>query len=410
MIVYTAAHLLPVASPPVRDGAVAVEGDRIVAAGPRDTVLETAGPGAEVHDLGCAALLPGLVNAHCHVELSWMGQDPPPADDYVGWVRGLIERREAADPERCREAARAAVETMAARGTVAVGDIANEGWVAPILADSELCGVLFHEIYGPNGADAERLLAEAAERLDEIEAADGWQCVLTPHAPHTTSESLLRALAGRAAAAGQPLSIHVAESDAELAFVRDGSGPFAALFRDRGLATDEREPSRATPVELLDRLGVLGPGTLAVHCVHLTHADISKLQSRGTHVVTCPRSNARLGVGRAPVPQLLGQGIPVALGTDSLASAPDLDLLAEMAALLREHPKLAPAGVLRMATLNGAAVLGLDDRLGSIEPGKSARLLVVPLAGEDVDPLAAVCDEPAEVFLLDRAPCVEADR
>ena len=124
--------------------------------------------------------------------------------------------------------------------------------------------------------------------------------------------------------------------------------------------------------------------------------------------MTCPRSNERLGVGTAPIPELLGEGIPVALGTDSLASSPDLDLFAEMAALSRLHPRLAPAAVLRMATLNGATALGLDDRLGSIETGKLARLVVVPLEANDEEPLRTLCSSPATVYPLDRAPTSEA--
>ena len=121
-------------------------------------------------------------------------------------------------------------------------------------------------------------------------------------------------------------------------------------------------------------------------------------------MVTCPRSNQALGVGTAPVPQLMAQGIPVALGTDSLASAPDLDLFAEMAALIADHPGLSPAAVLRLATLNGAHALGLADRLGSLAPGKLARATVVALPDPEDDPLEVVCSVPADVWPLDRAP------
>ena len=125
-------------------------------------------------------------------------------------------------------------------------------------------------------------------------------------------------------------------------------------------------------------------------------------------MVTCPRSNQRLGVGTAPIPKLLSAGVPVALGTDSLASSPDLDMFAEMAALVDQHQGLAPAAVLRMATLNGAHALGLDDRLGSIEPGKLAALLVVPLADPADKPFPTVCSNPAEIYLIEEAPAEPA--
>ncbi len=399
------------ARPPILQGAVAVDGERIVSVGPRTAVLAEAGAEAELCDLGHAALLPGLINAHCHVELSWMGQDPPPGGDYMAWLRGLLERRAVEEPQGARRAAEQAIDAMVDRGTVALGDVSNGTWAAPMLARSALHGVAFHEIYGIDAADAERRIAEAIEHLetlaadpDLVAAGDRWRVVLTPHAPHTTSDLLLRALAGRAAAAREPLSVHVAESQAEVAFLRDGSGPFSELHRERGLGDDHWHPAGLTPVEHLDRAGVLTPNSLAVHCVHLVHRDHTKLQSRRVSVVTCPRSNEGLGVGKAPIPELLAEGIPVALGTDSLASVPDLDLFAEMAALRRVHPRLAPAAVLRMATLNGATALGLADRLGSIEPGKLARLVVVPLDPDDDDPLAAICSKPDDVYPLERAP------
>ena len=396
MRVLSAMHVFPVATRPVPNGAVAIDAGRIIAVGRRDEILDQAGTDADVEDLGRAALLPGLVNAHCHVELSWMAEDPPPLGDYLDWVRGLIERRDREDESVVRVAAERAIEFMVSRGTVAVGDIANGTSVMPLLRRSTMRGVMFHEILGPRPEQAEQLIGRAIERLDAQTDDGDWRIVPTPHGPHTTSEPLLRALAGRSAATGEPLSLHVAESAAEVALLDDASGPFPDLFRERGLWDETWSPPGLTPVEHLDRLGVLTERTLAVHCVHLLRHDHSKLQSRGVHVVTCPRSNQRLGVGTAPVPTLLAEGIPVALGTDSLASAPDLDLFAEMAALRETHPKLAPAAVLRMATLNGALALGMADRLGSIEPGKLAELIVVPLAS-DGDPLAELCSVPSEV-------------
>lgn len=411
MRVYAAARVFPVASPPIQDGAVAVLGERIVSVGPRADVVSAAGSDVELCDLGDAAILPGLVNAHCHVELSWMGQDPPPGGDYMAWLRGLLERRAAEDPEAARQAAERAIDDMLSRGTVAIGDVGNGTWIAPLLARSPLLGIAFHELYGIQASDAERRIGEAIEHLEllaqdpDLKAAgERWRVVLTPHAPHTTSEPLLRALAGRAAAAREPLSIHVGESQAEVAWLRDASGPFEELYRERAPDGHDWSPSGLSPVEHLDRTGILAPHSLAVHCVQLTQQDRSRLQSRGVCVVTCPRSNERLGVGKAPVGELLAAGIPVALGTDSLASAPDLDLFAEIAALRRAHPRLAPAAALRMATLNGAVALGLADRLGSIEPGKLARLVVVPLDPGNSDPLAAICDGPADVYSLERAP------
>jgi len=409
VIVYTARHLLPISSPPLQDGALAVEGGRIVAAGRRKDVLDdVAGETVEVRDLGDAVVLPGLVNAHTHLELSWMGGESLAEGDYLEWVRGFVQHRDREVDDVARKAAEAAIETVLARGTVAVGDIANRDWMPALLARTPLWAVVFHELFGFRAVDAEPLLSEAATRLDAMDAdcaeSDGRvRVALTPHAPHTTSAALLKALAGRSAATGAPLSVHVAESETEASFLRGGAEEFRELLIERGMWDESWTPPGQSPVEYLDRLHVLTPRTLAVHCVHLGQRDVSRLQARGVTVVTCPRSNERLGVGSTPVPKLLGDGIPVALGTDSLASAPDLDLFAEMATLLRQQPGIAPLAALRMVTVNGASALGIDDRLGTIEPGKIPAAIVVPLGPGD-DPLETLVSEPTTVFRLEAAP------
>jgi aminodeoxyfutalosine deaminase len=404
MIIYTARHVLPVASPPLVDGAVAIQGGRIAAVGKRGEILKAAGADAQVSDLGDTVLVPGLVNAHVHLDLSWMRDDPPPGGSYIAWFRDRLERVELASEAARREAAEKAVREMAARGTVAVGDVAGVPWTAPILARSSLHAVVFLELTGFRSEDAERLLDGAASVLDVVENDADFKAargrigvVLSPHSAHTVSAALLKALAGRATASGEILSIHLAETADEAAVLLDGSGPFPGLLRARGAWDEGWHPPGHSPVEYLDRLGVLSPRTLAVHCIHLGQQDLSKLQARGVTVVTCPRSNLRLGVGKTPVPKLLSAGIPVALGTDSLASASDLDLFSEMAGLRREHPGLSPAAVLRMATLNGARALNLEKSLGTIEKGKLAGLAAVALSDPGDDPLEAVTSGPETV-------------
>jgi cytosine/adenosine deaminase-related metal-dependent hydrolase len=409
MLIYAAKHLLPVASTPIQNGAVAVHDGRIVAVGRRKDVVK-AHPGVEVRELGDSVLIPGLINAHTHVELSFMNGDPPGGGTFMTWIKDLVARRAQADPLASAQAAATAVETMLQKGTVAVGDIANGSWAAPLLARSGLHGLAFCELFGFRAADAESILDAAAQRLEAIDAEPSVReararitTVLTPHAAHTTSYPLLKALGGRAVASGEVLSIHVAESDEETQLLRDGTGPFKDFLIERGAWDPSFKAPGLTPVEYLDRLGVLTPRTLAVHCIHIDHQDLSRLQARGVTVVTCPRSNQRLGVGKAPVPKLLASGIPVALGTDSMASAPDLDLFAEVAHLRQEHPGLPPAAALRIATLNGARALGLAKDLGTIEVGKLADLAVVGLNDPNDDPMEAVTWSSETVAPLARA-------
>jgi cytosine/adenosine deaminase-related metal-dependent hydrolase len=416
MILYAAKHLLPVSSPPIQNGAVAVHEGRIVALGRRKDVVK-AHPGVEVRDLGDAVIIPGLVNAHTHVELSWMNGEPPAGGTYMSWLRDLVARRPLIDETVATEAAVKAVDGIVARGTVAIGDVANGTWAASVLARSGLYGIAFFEVFGFKTADAESILDAAAVRLEAIDvtpemiAARGrLTAILTPHAAHTTSGPLLKALGGRAAASGETLAIHVAECAEEAQLLRDGSGSFREFLVERGAWDDGWKAPGLTPVEYLDRLGVLSPRTLAVHGVYLDHQDLTRLQTRGVTVVTCPRSNQRLGVGKAPVPKLLASGIPIALGTDSLATSPDIDVFNEVAVLRQEHPELAPAAALRIATLNGAAALGLAKELGSIDAGKLAALAVVALAEPNDDPLEAVTYSSDTVARLEAAPWEVASR
>lgn len=405
MRVFTARCVLPVSGPPWTDGgAVAVENGAIVAVGTTDDIRDIATAGCETIDLGDAVLMPGLVNAHTHLELGWLADDPPRGGDMAAWVRELLTRVAGSSPDAVEAGVRFGIDAMLASGTVAVADVGNGVTAAGPLAASRLCGTLFHEIYRFRASESESAMEQAAARLQTLEetvSACGdpsrWSVAPTPHGPHTTSAALLKALAGRAAAAGSRLSIHVAESPDEVSLLQDGSGSLADLFRERGNWDDDWTAPGMSPVAHLDRLGVLSNRTLAVHCVHVDHQDLSRLQTRGVTVVACPRSNAYLGVGTAPIRRILASGIPVALGTDSPASGGSLDMFAEMAALRRDHPGLRPAAVVRMATLNGARALGLDDRLGTLQPGKRAAMVAVLMAAPGDDPLETVTSGEASV-------------
>ncbi len=402
-VLYVARHVWPVCAPPLKDAGVLVDGGRIVALGPRRELPRLRE--AERRDLGDVAVLPGCVNAHAHLELSWLRERRPPGGDYWTWIRGVVEAREQEDPMQARRAAEQALAEAASRGTVALGDVGHASWCAEVLARGPLRGVLFYELLGFPSARAEAILAEAVAQLDVLDRAAGprFRVALSPHAPHTTSPALLKALAGRARAAGAPLSIHVAESRLEVEFLQQGHEGYARWLEARGAWDASWTPPHQSPVEYLDRLQVLFERTLAVHAVQLGQGDMQRLQARGVTVVTCPRSNAYLGVGTAPVPQLLRAGVPVALGTDSLASVENLDPFAEIAALLRTHPGLSPAAALRMATLNGARALGLTRDLGTIEAGKLAELIAIPCPATR-DPWEVLREPPAQVWRLEEAP------
>jgi aminodeoxyfutalosine deaminase len=383
------------AGPPIRDGLVAIDGGRIAWTGrPADTGRP---PGA-TRDLGRGVLLPGLVNAHCHLELSHLAAAREHAHrGFVAWVEALVDLRSRADPAAARAGTQAAIRELTVTGTVAVGDVSNALGHLDMLDGSGLAAVVFYELLAWDPERAEAVLAEARGRVAESARRGVRTPVrLAAHAPHSVSPPLLEALARE----GGPAAIHLAESEAEQRFLDRGDPEWSAFLARRGQGHVSFAPPRTTPVRYLDGLGALPTGLVAAHCVHVDGDDRALLARRGVFVAVCPRSNRALGVGIPPVPEMLAAGVEVCLGTDSLASVESLDLLQEAAALRREFPSLAPAAIVRMATLTGARALGRSD-LGAIAPGKRAALAFAPADAAIDDPLGFLVSGTARARRID---------
>ena len=374
--------IVPGAAPPIRDGLVAIESGRIAWVGGR---ADPGRPPGLVRDLGLGVLFPGLVNAHCHLELSHLAAVREDADGgFVAWVEALVERRSRADPAEARARTEQALRELAATGTVAVGDVSNVLGHLDLLDGSGLDAIVFYELLAWDPARADAVLEDARRRVAEA-AREGVRTPvrLAAHAPHSVSPALLQALARE----GGPAAIHLAESATEQRFLDGGDAEWSAFLARRGLGHVRFAPPGTTPARYLDRLGALSAGLVAAHCVHVDADERALLARRGVFVAVCPRSNRRLGVGIPPVPEMLAAGVEVCLGTDSLASAESLDLLHDAAALRREFPSLEPAAIVRMATAAGARALGLAD-LGAISPGKRAALAFAPSEAAIDEPLA----------------------
>jgi len=377
--ILTAGWVFPVAGPPIRDGAVAIDAGRIIAVGRRPDVVALRADAAR-WDLGEAALLPGLVNCHTHLEMTAL---PPgaPVESFVPWVVRVIEHRKRRPLDEQARTADRGVETLLRSGTTAVGEVSTTGQSLTPLVRAGLRGVIYREILGLSPAEApERLAAAAAEiRAWQRTAGDGrLRMGLSPHSPYGLSEELLSACDRLVQRTGIPTAIHAAESPEETEFVTTGDGPISrSLYPAVGGTAPPRRRARS-PVAYLAEVGALAHRPLLVHAVHVDEADCQTMARHGARVAHCPRSNGLLSKGTAPIPYLLSHGIPVGLGTDSLASAPDLDLWEEMRAALALHAgRLDPEAVLTMGTLGGARALGIADGVGSLEVGKKADLIAV---------------------------------
>ena len=389
MIRYRAAWVVPIAQPPLRDGWIAVDNGRVAACGARKPEGESSGD----IELGDVAVLPGLVNAHTHLELSYLRDQVPPASQFVAWIRGVMAaRRERPDPEapEILDAVDRAIADAIASGTAVVGDISNTLVTMPRLMQSPLAAVVFYELirFNVDTANADALVARARAEIDARHPTDRVRASLAAHAPYSVAPALFRAIkraVDRDPAA--PSSVHLSEAAEEIEFIAHGTGPWRTLLEGLGVWDERWSPPKVSPVQYLDDAGFIDSRLLAVHGVQMTGADLERLASRGATLVTCPRSNGHTGAGAPPLDEFYNAGLRVAVGTDSLASAPDLNIFAELATMRALAPAIPAAALLESATRQGARALGFGGDYGTIEPGKRARLLAVsvPAATDDVE-------------------------
>ncbi len=336
-------------------------------------------PAGEI-DLGNVAILPGLVNAHTHLELSWLRGRIPETTSFPRWIRLVVDFiRQARDhADEVERAIGDAIDEARRFGTAALGDISNELRTSQPLADRGMGAVVFHEVIGFRSENAPRIINKAIDRISRAPSGELLRHFVAAHAPYSVSPTLF-AEVGKARGA-DPLartSVHLGEAPAELEFLKNGSGPWRKLLEDQNAWDEAWAPPGCEPVEYLDRMGLLDDRTLVVHGVQLSDTDLRRLAEAGATLVTCPRGNTRTGAGAPPIARFYESGVRVAVGTDSLASVPDLNLFAELSEMRRLAPDVPAAALLESATLQGAQALGFAKSLGSIQPGKHDRLLAV---------------------------------
>lgn len=418
MIEYHARWVLPISEPPIEHGTVGVEDGRIAFVGSRGRRPEPAqsrrperSEGGTVRDaersvdLGDMILMPGLVNAHTHLELTAMRGFLEDLD-FRRWILRLTSAKRAVmTPEMLLDSARAGVEEGIAAGITTFADTCDSGAAMDAMLEYGVRGIMYQELFGPDPVQCADSIAEFTTKLGPLraKATDLVRLGISPHAPYTVSDDLFRATTKLAIAERLPMAIHIAESDLEWSLVVEGRGSFAEGLRGRGIAVESRAP---TPIRLLETLGVLAARPLLIHCVRVDAADLSIIAKAGSPVAHCPISNAKLGHGIAPLLETLAAGIDVGLGSDSVASNNRMDLLDEArAALLFQrarvatHEALSAVDVLELATLGGACALGLAGEIGSLEVGKAA-----DLAAFDVGPMGPTFDPvTAAVFALSGA-------
>lgn len=381
-VIYSASWLINPDAPPVVGGALLVHDGIIAETGTVSSLRSKYS--APVHDFPGCALIPGFVNAHTHLELthfpSWRlrsGVDYNPRR-FTDWIIQLIKISRGLTPEEYPPSVREGVRMCLESGTTAIGEIVTNTALAGLYHESPLAGRLYFELLGQESDHFRSKLAAAtaaalAGKMHLLRPG------LSPHSPYTITHHYLPEIRITSAAHALPLAIHLSESQSESDFTFDQTGELATSFYPFvGWERFLGQPARCSSTELLDSHGLLTPTTLAVHCVHVSVADASILKSRGVHVALCPRSNELLDVGRAPVSLFQKMGIPLSLGTDSLASNNSLSLWDELRFALDIFPDdLTETDIFRMVTTGGAAALGISSACGSLDKGKRADFQVI---------------------------------
>jgi cytosine/adenosine deaminase-related metal-dependent hydrolase len=420
---YHARWIVPVSAPPIAHGTLVERAGRIVWVGTRDDAPALEPRDADV-DLGDAVLLPGLVNAHCHLELTTM-RGFLDGLGFREWVLRLTSARRAVlDEAALLDSARLGVEEGVRAGITTFADTGDSGTGFDAMLERGVRGICYREVFGPDPAQCQRAVAELREKVERMRARETTlvRAGLSPHAPYTVSDPLYVATAALARELAAPVAVHIAESAIESELVTAGAGAFADGLRQRGISVSPRARS---PIALLDALGVLDVDPLLIHCVRVDEDDIRAIADHRCAVAHCPASNARLAHGIAPLAELLAVGLDVGLGSDSVASNDRMDLLDEARQALlfatarsREPNTLSAAEALELATLGGARALRLDGEIGSLEAGKAADLTAFQLnargRGPTHDPVAAavlaLAGSPASFVAVAGRPLVRDGR
>lgn len=394
--IHRAAWVLPMHGDAIANGAVAVQGDRITYVGPA-----SGAPRGHTLDLGDAALMPGLVNVHTHLELTPL-RHLLEGLDFAQWIRMLttLRRTELTDDDDLGAGARVGIAEGLLRGITTFADTSDTATpVVAALHDMGVRGVVYKETFGPDPAMCDASLAALRDAVSALRVSEtpAVRIGVSPHAPYSVSRELFTAVAEYAQAASLPMAIHLAESAFEEALVTRGEGPYADDWRSRGIDPDHARARSS--VALLHEAGALVARPLIIHAVRVDVADIALLAAAGCAIAHCPVSNARFGHGIAPLQAMLDAGLAVGIGTDSVASNNRMDLLDEarvahlMACTRTLSWRAFPASrALWHCTAGGARALQLWPQLGTLEAGAPADLCAFALDGVAAKPLADVAD------------------
>lgn len=400
-MLFTAKYVIPVTSPYIEDGAVLVRGDAIEDVGPAE-FLKAKYPEEEVRDFGRAALMPGFVDVHTHLGytvLRGLFDDLP----YAEWKREVLRREPLFEADDWKASARLGALEAVASGVTTIADITSTGCSVTAADEIGLRARIYDEVLTTRKEHAEAVVSSGIAdiaRWREEHPSNRLSFGLAPGPIYACHPKVFQELAAYANETGTPLAMHLAGSNEEADFIRYGSSPFAVHTSEYEHHLLSRAfppwlPAGVSPVKYIVNWDILDvPEMLAVHCVHVDDEDIQILKSRDVAVAYCPRINAKLSMGFAPLIKFLGAGLRVGIGTDSPAAVDTIDVIDEIKTGLMitratspsRKIRLESARMLRMATIDAARCLRMEDSIGSLEPGKKADIIAVDLHNSHQNP------------------------
>lgn len=376
-MIIRARSLVTMDGPPIANGAVAVSGNRIADVG---SFADVRGRNAgEVLDLGECALLPGLINAHCHLDYTCLRGQIAPQPSFADWIRAINERKAALTPEDYVRSIEAGFAEAAGFGTTTLVNLEAFPALLRRMDQPALRTWWFAEMIDVR----EAVSARAMHNEMRAKWPDGLHNIgLAPHAPFTASKDLYRESAAIGAAYDLPLTTHLAESREEMQMFREARGPLFEFMKAMGRPMEDC--GAGTPLALMLRSGILNERWLVAHMNEIDPSDLQQLATaRRFHVVHCPRSHAYFSHSPFARRQLAELGYNICVGTDSLASNHDLSLFRELRQLRQTEPSLAARELFGMVTWRAAAAIGQQDLLGRIRGGFAADLIAVPSRAAD---------------------------
>lgn len=378
-VIIKADYILPIITPPIRNGAIYIKDGVIIECGAYSKI---SGLDKRVMELKNVCLLPGFVNAHTHLELTSLKDKIPYRGSFIQWIREIIEAKKDWNEKNYIDSLKLGIKQLITSGATTVADITTSGLSPQVLSTSNLRCRIYKEITGFKSAMISQVIASLKQYLSNFQPTNLIDFGLAPHSPYSVNPKLLIELSNLANNNNLSLSIHIAEAKEEIEFLMKGRGDAVNLLKELNVWDNSWKPQGLTPVKYLNSLNILNSNIIGVHLNYIDDEEIAILKEKRVGVVHCPKSHKFFKREDFPIQKLINKGIIVALGTDSLASNDTLSMLEEMKELKKRYKNLSAETILKLATINGAKVLKLDDKIGTLQSDKKADIIGISIPND----------------------------